>query len=99
MIKIGAESVDKLNSDLIQRDLKRVKRSESELEPVNFDSEDKVELSPRALDLKEMQAKAMSSSDTRTELIQQIKMKIDEGTYSISSEKIAGRIIDEAMET
>ncbi len=99
MIKIGAESVDKLNSDLIQRDLKRVKRSESELEPTNFDSEDKVELSSRALDLKEMQAKAMSSSDTRTELIQQIKMKIDEGTYTISSEKIAGRIIDEAMET
>jgi len=94
-MKIGAESVDKLSSDLIQRDLKRIKRNEDDSS--RMDSEDKVELSSQALDLKAMEAKVNSQSDVRTELVEKIKLKVDNGTYQISNERIAEQLIDEAM--
>ena len=76
-IKIGSSGIDKINSEFIQKDLKRIKKSE---ENTGIPSEDKVELSSRAMDLKEMQTKAMSEPDVRTEKVQQIKMSIDNGT-------------------
>ncbi len=94
-MKISAEGIDKINNELIQRDLKRVKKNENET--VNIASDDKVELSSRALDLKEMQAKAAASPDIRTDVVDQIKMKISNGTYQISHEKIAEQLIEEAM--
>lgn len=96
-IKIGSNSgIDKINNEFIQKDLKRIKKSEED--KTNISSDDKVELSSRAMDLKEMQSQAMSSPDVRTEKVQQIKTNIENGTYSISSEKIAERLIEEAME-
>ena len=92
-IKIGSDTVDKINSELIQRDLKRIKHSEEEA-PTNMASDDRVELSSKALDLK---SKAMSVPDIRPEKVEQIKMQVDNGTYQISSQKIAERMIDEAM--
>jgi negative regulator of flagellin synthesis FlgM len=94
-MKISAEGIDKINNELIQRDLKRVKKNENET--ANIASDDKVELSSRALDLKEMQAKVAASPDVRTDVVDQIKMKIDNGTYQISHEKIAQQLIEEAM--
>lgn len=95
-IKISANGIDKLNSEFIQKDLKRIKKSEEETP--NISPDDKVELSSRAVDLKEMQAAAMASPDVRPEKVEQIKMQIDNGTYKISSEKIAEQLIEEAME-
>lgn len=96
-IKIGSNSgIDKINNEFIQKDLKRIKKSEED--KTNISSDDKVELSSRAMDLKEMQSQAMSSPDVRSEKVQQIKTNIENGTYSISSEKIAERLIEEAME-
>jgi negative regulator of flagellin synthesis FlgM len=94
-MKISSERIDTFNSELIQRDLKRIKSNENE--SANIVSDDKVELSSGALNLKEMQAKAMSLPDVRTERVEQIKLKIDNGTYRISHEKIAEQLIDEAM--
>ena len=94
-IKIGSGAIDKINNELIQRDLKRIKQSE---EPTNFATDDKVEISSRALDLKEMQSQAMSASDVRTEKVDAIKLKIENGTYQISTEQIAERMIEEALE-
>jgi negative regulator of flagellin synthesis FlgM len=95
-MKISSDGIDKINSEFIQRDLKRIKDSEEE--PSNIDSDDKVELSSKALDLKEMQGKALSFPDIRPEKVEQIKMQVENGTYKISTEKIAERLIEDAME-
>lgn len=96
-IKISSNSgIDKINNEFMQKDLKRIKKSEED--KTNISSDDKVELSSRAMDLKEMQSQAMSTPDVRTGKVQQIKTDIENGTYSISSEKIAERLIEEAME-
>jgi len=94
-IKIGSNPIDKINSDYIQKDLKRIKQSETDTS--TYAGDDKVELSTRATDLKEMQAQAMSAPDVRTELVESIKMKVENGTYQIDTGKIAEKMIEEAM--
>jgi negative regulator of flagellin synthesis FlgM len=95
-MKIGSGGIDKINSDLIARDLKRIKQNEDDVS--NFSADDKVELSSRATDLKEMQAQAMATPDVRSEKVDAIKMKVDNGTYQIDNEKIAEKLIEEALE-
>jgi len=95
-VKISSDGIDKIKSELVQRDLKRIKQSEQE--PANIASDDKVELSSKALDLKELQNKAMSTPEVRTGKVDQIKLQVDNGTYKISPGAIAQRLIDETME-
>ncbi|MGE5344184.1 MAG: flagellar biosynthesis anti-sigma factor FlgM [Candidatus Omnitrophota bacterium] len=95
-MKISADGIDKISSEILQRDLKRIRNSERETATTS--SEDRVEISSRALDLKAMHAKAKASPDVRTETVNQIKMQIDNGTYRISHDKIAEQLIAEAME-
>lgn len=94
-IKIGTDGIDKINSEYIKRDIKRIKESEK---VPTIAPGDKVELSSKVLDLKEMQIKTMSFPDVRPEKVEQIKMQLDSGTYNISPGEIAERLIDEAME-
>lgn len=89
------DGIDKINSEFIQKDLKRIKDTEKQVE--NFASEDKVEISSEALDLKSMQAAALQAPDVRPEKVATIKTQIESGTYQISNEKLAERIIDEAL--
>ncbi len=95
-MKIGSNRIDKINSEFIQKDLNRIKQNEEET--ANFAADDKVELSSQALDFKEMQTRAMAAPDVRTEKVDTIKMKLDNGTYKISNEKIADRLIEDAIE-
>jgi len=92
-IKIGSDTVDKINSELIQRDLKRLKHNEDTA--INISADDSVEFSSKALDFK---SKAMAFPDIRPEKVEQIKMQVDNGTYKISSQKIAERIIEDSLE-
>ena len=89
------DGIDKINSELIQKDLKRIKDTEKKVE--NFASEDKVEISSEALDLKTMQAAALQAPDLRPEKAAAIKIQIESGTYQISNEKLAERMIEEAL--
>jgi flagellar biosynthesis anti-sigma factor FlgM len=93
-VKIGTDGIDKINSEYIKPGIKRI--NESEEVPTNIES-DKAELSSKTLDLKEMQMKTMSFPDVRPEKVEQIKMKLDSGTYNISPGEIAERLIEEAM--
>jgi negative regulator of flagellin synthesis FlgM len=95
-VKISNDSIDKISSEYIQRDLKRIKENEDT--PANFVADDQVELSTEALDLKQMQVKTMSFPDVRTEKVDQIKMQVENGTYKISPGKIAERLIEDSME-
>ncbi len=94
-MKIDSSGIGKINNDVVRKDLNRVKNSEEVTS--DYNSDDKVELSARAMDLKEMQTKAMSTPDVRTEKVDSIKLKVDNGTYQISTEAIASRMIEEAM--
>ena len=94
-VNLGTDGIDKIDSEYIKRDIKRIK--ENEKVPAHAES-DKVELSSKALDLKEMQMKTMSFPDVRPEKVEQIKMQVDSGTYNISPGEIAARLIEEAME-
>ncbi|MCP5054967.1 MAG: flagellar biosynthesis anti-sigma factor FlgM [bacterium] len=95
-MKVGSSQISSINSERIHKDLNKIKNSEADT--TNIPSEDKVEISSKALDLKAMQSEAMASSDVRTEKVDSVKMKVENGTYTISNEKIAERLLDEAME-
>lgn len=96
MITVGPNGIDKINSEYIRKDLKRIKSSEEEKS--NFSSEDKVELSSQASDLKKLQATAMAQPDVRTEKVEQLRMKVENGTYQLNNEEVAERLIQEAVE-
>jgi negative regulator of flagellin synthesis FlgM len=92
-VKTGTDGIDKINSEYIKPDIKRI--NDSEKVPTKIES-DKVELSSKALDLKKIQMKTMSFPDVRPEKVEQIKTQLDSGTYNISPAKIAERLIEEA---
>ncbi len=92
-MKINIDGVDKINSDYIRKDLKRMKETESTVD--TFASEDKVEISSKALDLKSMQKAAMNESDVRTDKVAKLKTEVDGGTYKINHERLAERLIEE----
>ena len=94
-INIDSDSIDKIDSEYSKRDIKRI--NENEKTHDHFES-DKVKLSSKILDLKEMEMKTMSFPDVRPEKVEQIKMQVDSGTYNISPGEIAARLIEEAME-
>lgn len=96
MIKIGSNAVDKINSEYIRNEVKRIKRNEED--NGSFSSEDKVELSSQATDLKNIQAQTMALPDVRSEKVEQLRMKVENGTYQIDNQAIAERLIDEAVE-
>lgn len=95
-IKIGSGGIDKINSEYIQKDLKRIKQNEEDT--ANIASDDKVELSSRAMDLKQLHAQASATPDVRTEKVEEIKMKVDNGTYQIDTEQIAEKLIEDSLE-
>jgi flagellar biosynthesis anti-sigma factor FlgM len=95
-VKIGTDGIDKLSSEYIKRDIKRIKKSEKASNHIEPD--DQVELSSKALDLKELQMKTMSLPDVRPEKVEQIKMQLDSDTYNIAPGEIAERLIEEATE-
>jgi flagellar biosynthesis anti-sigma factor FlgM len=94
-MKINANSVNALNAELRQKELNRVKQSEEDT--ANISSGDSVELSSRAMDLKEMQTKAMSTSDVRSEKVEAVKIQVENGAYSIDNRQIAEKLLDEAL--
>jgi negative regulator of flagellin synthesis FlgM len=75
--------------------LKRIKQNEEDVS--NISAGDKVELSSRAMDLKEMQTQAMATPDVNSDKVNAIKMQIESGTYKINNEEIAEKLIQEAL--
>lgn len=93
-MKVNLGGVDKLNSEFAQRDLKRIKDTDKK-STASFASEDKVEISSKALDLKAMSEAAMKTPDVRTEKVEALKVQVESGQYQVSPEKLAERLIEE----
>ena len=59
--------------------------------------EDSVDLSQSAKDLKMAQAALRELPDIRSEIVSRLKQQIDDGTYEMKPEKIAGKMIEESL--
>jgi negative regulator of flagellin synthesis FlgM len=60
-------------------------------------NDDKVVLSSKAREIQEAKKLMSSVSDIREEKVAQIRKQIQEGTYEINEEKIAGKMLKEAL--
>lgn len=57
----------------------------------------KVDLSPRAQDLKKAKEVAMQASDINEEKVARLQKMIDEGKYKVDAKDIAGKMVDEHL--
>lgn len=57
----------------------------------------RVELSPRAQDMKKIKDLAMAEPPDRAEKIARLQKLIDEGNYKVDTEAIADRMVDEHL--
>lgn len=58
---------------------------------------DKVEISKSAQEMAKVSKVATDESDIRTELVDQVRSSLAAGTYSVSPEKIASKMLEEMM--
>jgi negative regulator of flagellin synthesis FlgM len=59
--------------------------------------EEKVDLSTKARDVQSIQNAMASIPDIREEKVQELRSRIEAGTYNVSGEKIAGKIVGESL--
>ena len=65
--------------------------------PKRIVSEDKVALSPEAKQIQEAKKIIDSLPDIREDKVAEIRARIEDGTYSVDSEKIASKMIKESI--
>jgi negative regulator of flagellin synthesis FlgM len=59
--------------------------------------EEKVDLSTMAKDIQQAKNALSKLPDVREEKVQQIKSQVEKGTYNVSAEKIAGKMVEESI--
>ncbi|HLP58819.1 MAG TPA: flagellar biosynthesis anti-sigma factor FlgM [Candidatus Deferrimicrobium sp.] len=95
-ISTNTGGIDKMNRVLIRKDLKKIKDTGKENKTGIFDTEDKIEISFKTFDLNALQTSVMQFPDVRPEKVADIKTRVDNGTYTISYEELAERLIEDA---
>lgn len=60
-------------------------------------TEEKVNLSTQAKDYQQITNTLSQLPDVREEKIQEIKSQVEKGTYNVSGEKIAGKMVEESI--
>jgi negative regulator of flagellin synthesis FlgM len=95
-VSTNTDGVAKISNEIIGKDLKRIKDTDHESRPENVDPEDRVEISSKAFDLNALQAAVMQAPDVRTGKVADIKSQVDNGTYKISYEELAERLMEDA---
>ena len=92
-MKIFNNNVEKVNSEALNREKKNIQNKNTN--KFKYGQEDKVEISSEALDIKAMESKVNLGSDINSEKVNKIKNQLGNGSYKISGEKIADKIIEE----
>lgn len=59
--------------------------------------EERVDLSTKARDVQTIKKALAGLPDIREEKVQELKNRIETGTYNVSGEKIAGKIVGESL--
>ncbi len=60
-------------------------------------SEEKVDLSARAKEIQQAKVEVSKSPDVREEKVQEIKTQVEKGTYNVSGEQIANKMVGESI--
>jgi len=94
-VTTNIDSIDKLNNEYMRKDVKKAKDTETSRTNIAF--QDSVEISSAAMNIKDIQAAAMQAPDVRAEKVTTIKTRVDSGTYQISHERLAEKMIEEAI--
>jgi len=94
-VTTNIDRIDKLNNEYMHKDVKKAK--DTETSRASFAPDDSVEISPEALNLKDIQAAAMQAPDVREEKVTTIKTRVESGAYQISYERLAEQMIEEAI--
>jgi len=86
-------SVDNLSTDFVKKNLSK---KDSKLNSKNkYKLEDSVELSSELTNIKKLEDNALKTDSIRSGKVNGIKLQIENGSYKISSEDIAEKIIEE----
>ena len=59
--------------------------------------EEKVDLSTKAKEIQQAKVEVAKLPDVREEKVQEIKSQVDKGTYNVSGEKIADKMVNESI--
>ena len=59
--------------------------------------EEKVNLSTQAKEIQQAKVAVSQSSDIREEKVQEIKSQVEKGTYNVSGEQIANKMVGESI--
>jgi negative regulator of flagellin synthesis FlgM len=59
--------------------------------------EEKVDLSTMAKDIQQAKNALSKLPDVREEKVQELKSQVEKGTYNVSGEKIAGKMVEESI--
>lgn len=87
-----AENISALNRNKTETDNIKKKSTGSKGSSV-----DQVEISSQASELSKLQQQAKAAPEIRQDRVEAIKLQLDEGRYQPDSNKIAERLIDEAL--
>ncbi|HQL00892.1 MAG TPA: flagellar biosynthesis anti-sigma factor FlgM [Smithellaceae bacterium] len=89
-----------VNAQMIQQ----YQRSESVAQPAGnspgqatVKPEEKVDLSTRAREIQQAKVEIARLPDVREEKVQEIKSQVDNGTYNVSGEQIANKMVGESI--
>ncbi|MCM2281612.1 MAG: flagellar biosynthesis anti-sigma factor FlgM [Bdellovibrionaceae bacterium] len=75
------------------------KKNSAAAETFNPSGSAKVDLSPRAQDIKKAKELAMSSNDIDEAKVARLQKLIDEGKYKVDAAAVADRLVDEHLRT
>jgi len=92
--KVPAIKIDAYRN--IVKDKNKIDGSSSN-SPKSIQSEDKVDLSQNAREIKEAREQLDSIPDVREEKVAEIKSQLEKGTYNIDGKKIAFNMIRESL--
>lgn len=59
--------------------------------------EEKVDLSTRAKEIQQAKVEVSKAPDVREEKVQEIKSQVEQGTYNVSGEQIANKMVGESI--
>jgi negative regulator of flagellin synthesis FlgM len=93
-MKIQADKNEQVKPDALNHPV-HPKQNEQPKTSGGIASEDRVELSSEALDLKKMTEAVKQMPDVRQDLVKSAQERLSNGTYRVSSGTIAERILEE----
>lgn len=92
---VNVSGLDAAKTDKI--DLKSKKKAGGAVNPEELASAAKVDLSPRAQEMKRIKEIAMAAPEVNADKVAKFQKLIDEGKYKVDAKAVAERMVDEHL--